>query len=130
MAEETKFKIWHVVQSVLGGLLVFAVVSLSGTLSELNESVLRHDILIEQLVDFRKEGGRYTELHGKAEETARIEHDTRLWGEIGKLQQRLDSGRSREHDKLLTMEHQVNDLDDSVKKMWGVINSKLSKSDE
>jgi len=129
MAEETKFKIWHVIQSVIGSLLCIGIVSLSSNISQLNSTVLRHDILIEQLLSFRQEGNRYTAADGEVEEASRIGEDIRLSNRIDRINKILNTGISREHDKLLLMEQKVNALDHSVKKMWSVLNEKL-KIDE
>lgn len=64
MAEETKFKIWQVVQSVIASLLVLVVANLGHTISQLNDNVIRHDVLIKQLDEFRKAGNRFTERDG------------------------------------------------------------------
>jgi len=85
MAEEQKFKIWHVVQSVLGSLLVIAVVSLSRNLGELNNSVLKHELLISQLEQFRNAGDRFTAKDGAvlAEKIKLLdENQVRMWAAI------------------------------------------------
>jgi len=87
MAEETKFKIWQVVQSVIGTLLVFSIITLSSTLGELNDNVLKHEILIEQLEKFKESTSknRYTDKEGKAETDARIQADAQTVAELRSL---------------------------------------------
>ena len=82
MAEETKFKIWQVIQSVIAAILVFAITSLSANLGKLNDNVIRHDILLEQFADFQKAGGRYTERDGIIERDSRKAGDARLQHEL------------------------------------------------
>ena len=83
MAEETKFKIWQVVQSVIAALLVFAISHLSTTLGGLTENVIRHDEILKQLVAFGPQSGdRYTKDDGKKDRTARIEADVYLQRQI------------------------------------------------
>ena len=87
MAEEQKFKIWHVVQSVIASLLVFAVVNLSNTLGELNDNVIKHEILIEQLNEFRSAGDRFTARDGAVMQEKIMlmnENQVRMWEAIRK----------------------------------------------
>ena len=50
--------------------------------------------------------------------------------EIDLINKKLQTGRSREHDKVLILEHAVKDHDDAIKKLWGVVNSKLQAKGE
>ena len=128
MVEETKIKLWHVAQVVLGSLMVASILGLAGSLISIRDAVRKHDLLINQSVSFHEEGGRYTEEHGDRERESRIAADARLSGDIEGIHTILTTGNSREHDTLLLMEQRVQRLDDSMEKVWGVVNTHISTS--
>ena len=82
MVEETKYKVWQVVQSVIAAVLVVALTSLSNNLGKLNDNVVRHEVLLTQFADFQKAGGRYTEKDGVIERRTRQANDARLLNDL------------------------------------------------
>ena len=101
MVEETKFKVWQVIQSVIAAILVFAITSLSNNLGKLNDNVVRHDVLLEQFREFQKEGGRYTEAMGDAERSDRIAGLLRMEVQVQRNRQKFEEAlkEGRRHNE-------------------------------
>lgn len=76
---------WLIFQRSIGVLVVTALIAVTSSLVGLRDTIIKHDLLINQLIIFKNDGERYTQSHGDNEAAARTTADAVLSEKIESL---------------------------------------------